>query len=261
VRYFGGKHKIRREIGGYINEFRLLHSPSPESLAPYWEPFVGSGSILERVVGGRRYGSDAHGYLIKMWQALQDDWEPPARVSVAMYKAAISAARGESQSEYKFSDADIGYIGFAYSFGGKWLGGYARQKAGSDEVGYHPAQATLKKAGAIGKDVTFFQADFLSGVKPPEEAMVIYCDPPYESSCGYSTGVFTHRLFWNKVRELEACGHLVLVSEYQAPDDFSCVLKITMMTNLNDKEGKKIRRVEKLFRLGDHLILQPGLEF
>ena len=52
----------------------------------------------------------------------------------------------------------------------------------------------------------------------PDES-IIYCDPPYMATAGYSGGV-SHDEFWQWCRERVYDGHKVYVSEYQAPDDF-----------------------------------------
>ena len=53
--------------------------------------------------------------------------------------------------------------------------------------------------------------------------MLIYCDPPYQSTEGYSsTGEFNHELFWETMR-IWSKDNCVFISEESAPKDFKVV--------------------------------------
>ena len=53
-----------------------------------------------------------------------------------------------------------------------------------------------------------------------DENSVIYCDPPYMNTAQYVTGDFDTNAFFDWCRKQK---ELVVVSEYDAPDDFQCV--------------------------------------
>ena len=53
-----------------------------------------------------------------------------------------------------------------------------------------------------------------------EENSVIYCDPPYTNTAQYVTGDFDTNAFFDWCRKQK---ELVVVSEYDAPEDFQCV--------------------------------------
>ena len=76
---------------------------------------------------------------------------------------------------------------------------------------------------------------------------LIYCDPPYEATTGYSMS-FDHGKFWNWVRQ-ESAQNKVFVSSYEAPSDFRSVLEIPTRTNLESRGGGKSPRVEKVFQV------------
>lgn len=40
----------------------------------------------------------------------------------------------------------------------------------------------------------------------------------------------------------------IIISEYKAPEDFKCVGYIKTKTDINNKNGKKSERIEKLFQ-------------
>ena len=109
---------------------------------------------------------------------------------------------------------------------------------------------------------TFFVADYLTQ-EPPAEGCLIYCDPPYSNTTAYAINRgFDHEAFWERNRELEARGHTVIISEYTAPDDFSCVLEIKTITELRMANGQRDLRTERLFRFGEHkpFVLQHSMD-
>lgn len=253
MQYLGGKSRTRNQIAAYLNRIRKPGQP-------YWEPFVGAGWVLEKIKGQPIYASDANEALIFMWQRLQRGWEPPDVVSEELYQKAKAG----------LCDAALtAFIGFGCSFSGKWFAGYARgeNRNYAGEARRRLARTTnyARQAHRSALSYTerfdgpvFFAANFLT-CYPPESGCLIYCDPPYEDTTAYgAVPPFDHSQFWERVGWLEEQGHTVVVSEYQAPDGFSCVVEMVTKTDMHTTGGKD-RRVEKLFRLGQYVPLQPSL--
>ena len=73
---------------------------------------------------------------------------------------------------------------------------------------------------------------------------LIYADPPYEGTTGYKDK-FDSAEFWDTCRKWANSGNTVLVSELQAPPDFSCIWEkpVTRTLNHNDRSTT----TEKLF--------------
>jgi DNA adenine methylase len=248
VRYLGGKFRTATEITGYLNHIRKPGQP-------YWEPFVGGGWILSKIRGsGVHHASDVNHYLIRMWKALQDGWDPPRRVSEEEYKR-IAADPDSVSPEL------AAFVGFGCSWGGKWFGGFARNKRRTDAAEEARRSLLGKMRDISTLDVGFFQNNFLMGHIPPKEGTLIYCDPPYENMTGYG-GIpdFDSERFWNYAGFLGEYGHTVVVSEYECPHEaFSEVMTIPTRTDLKDADSRLIPRTERLFRYGDHTPLQPAL--
>ncbi|MCB0191245.1 MAG: DNA adenine methylase [Anaerolineae bacterium] len=238
MRYLGGKSRTARQIAGCINTIR-------QPGQPYWEPFVGAGWVLARVRGEPIFASDANQALIFMWQRLQRGWEPPAVVTEEQYAIARSGG---------YDAALTAFVGFGCSFGGKWFGGYARGNTSPKMV-----KRSLLDKSKWFENVHFFAADFLT-CYPPTSSCLIYCDPPYDDTTGYgAVPKFSTIKFWDRVRLMETCGHTVIVSEYQAPDDFTCILEMPTKTEMRTVDNGREARTERLFRLGEHTPIQPGL--
>lgn len=75
--------------------------------------------------------------------------------------------------------------------------------------------------------------------------MVIYCDPPYKSTTKYSTGDFDHETFYEWVRMMSK-DNIVLISEYNMPDDFECIWEQELTCTLD--KNKRSKKVERLFK-------------
>lgn len=243
MQYLGGKFRIGKQIAGYLN---LVRKPGQA----YAEPFCGSCWVTQYIHAPRRYAYDKHAGMIALWQALQDGWMPPGDVSEAEYRLAQAGA-------YSVDAALETFILIGCSFSGKSGHGYAR---GENERNYalNARRSLLQKLKRL-RDVTFAHADFFEW-QPPESQMLIYCDPPYLDTSGYSVGGLDHPAFWQRVRELCDDGHDLYISEYRAPDDMRCVLEMPTKTELRTKKNGRETRVERLFSpRADAVILQPAL--
>lgn len=227
MQYLGGKSKIRKELSKFLESVRIPGQA-------YFEPFVGGGWVLQEM-SGKRKASDGNKALISMYQALQDGWEPPDFVSEQTYK--------EYQSNRNTDDPMTAFCGFGVSFAGKWFGGYARSE-GKTCYAATSKRSLLKQLPLI-KDVEFVQG--LYNEHAPE-GMLVYCDPPYANTTQYGafTG-FDHKAFWEKMREW-TLSNTVVVSEYEAPEDFVCVREFVSQMGLSvgDKETRP-KRIERVF--------------
>jgi len=227
MQYFGGKKRIAKQIVEYISQYVTDKDY-------YLEPFVGSGAILENISGIKRYASDYNVYLIELYKALQKGWLPPQNITEEEY---LYIKNNKEENK-----ALTAFVGIGCTFSGKWFGGYARNK---DKKNYAlAAYNTLLKQLPKIQDVYFSSVDYK--LLNPHNAL-IYCDPPYQNTTTYGViGKFNHTEFWEVMRKWSA-ENIVFISEYNAPDDFRCVLEIKTKTSIRDKNGEVINRIEKLF--------------
>ena len=79
-----------------------------------------------------------------------------------------------------------------------------------------------------------------------KEAIEIY-DSAYEGTTAYKDE-FDHAEFWNWCRQKAKEGHIVFLSEYNAPADFECIWKQEIVNTLNNT-AKTSKVIEKLFKL------------
>ena len=240
MQYMGGKSRISKQIAEVLNS-------AIDRGTPFVSLFCGSCAIESKVQADVKILNDKHPYLIAMWQALQNGWTPPDVVTKEEYYR-VKANMDENP-------ALTGFVGFGCSFGGKWWGGYAKDKRGDDYCGQAKrgllrnyagnAKSTLAKDMSGLQSATFTCLDY-HDVEIPDEA-VVYCDPPYANTTGYTVGQFDTDEFWNYMRQLsKRCD--VYISEESAPDDFECVWSQELTRTLDFNKSNQPKKVEKLFK-------------
>lgn len=198
--------------------------------------FCGSCSVESRITGFKTMIlNDKHPYLIALLQAVQAGYEPPGVVT---------------EEEYQFIRAHkdlfpalAGFAGFACSFGGEWFGGYARCAHGTNyaDVG----RRSLLKTMASLKSAKILNLDYRDVPIPP--GSVIYADPPYAETTGYSTENFDSSTFWDHARSLAENGHTVFVSEQKAPEGWVSVWESPLKRQLDVNKENIFTVTEKLF--------------
>lgn len=246
MKYMGSKNRLAKELVPIIQKYI-----DDNEIENYLEPFVGGCSIIEKIKCKNRYGSDNHKYLIAFLNKIKEGWIPKEFYSELEYKKIKNNIE-------KYPDYLVGYIGFCLSFGAKWFGGYAKSfKNDKITPRNHPKESfkNIKKQAPLLKDIIFNCCDFRD-IKPIKN-FVIYCDIPYKNTTKYSTSKdFPYEEFYDWCKKMSK-DNIVLVSEYDMPDDFECIwtkettTQIDSNRNANDDKNK---RVEKLFIYrGDYL--------
>lgn len=201
------------------------------------EPFVGGGNIIDKV-SGTRIGFDLNANVIQALVSIRDHVDELPKNN--------SEFTEQDYNNLKTSDAypHKGYAGFAFSYGGKWMGGWARSKDLKRDYVAEAYRNALKQSPRL-QGVSLFNLDY-TDIELSDKSF-IYCDPPYKNTTEYKGG-FDHDKFWNWVRLQYKEGHIVYVSEYEAPEDFECVWSKKITSSLTQNTGDK-NGIEKLFRL------------
>jgi len=230
LRYVGGKTRLAKSIAEQIYRHKT------DQHRRYLEPFFGGGSMANHTVNFdlMRYAYDIHPDLILMYQALQNGWIPPQHISEGQYRSL----------KYAEPSALRAFVGFGSSFGGKWFGGYARDKTGKRDFtneSYHRIMLNRHYINDI-----IFKCKSYDEIKGVHSIDLVYADPPYQGTLGYNNS-FDHTVFWNIMRDWSNTGATVLISEYTAPSDFEIVWETPYKTygiTLSDTKEK----IERLFK-------------
>lgn len=231
MKYLGGKSRIAKQIGNFLNL-------EIEKLKPikYIEPFCGACWITQEITPNiQKIACDIHKDLILMWKELQKGWIPPENITQEEYE----------QLRNSESSALRGFVGFGSSWGAKWFGGFARCKTHTRNYTKEAKNTLLKKILKL-QNVYFKNCSY--NIIQNIDNGIIYCDPPYERTTLYKdTPNFNYDDFWNWCRNLSK-NNYIYISSYQAPLDFETVLEIPVKTNYATKKGKE-QRIEKLFKI------------
>lgn len=207
----------------------------------WWvEPFVGGGNIIDKVVGYRRIGSDINRYCI---EALQ---------SVKSYLHELPKNNNEfTEEDYKKLRVDDlykhkGFAGFAYSYGGKWMGGWARDKDGKRDYVAESYRNAEKQSPKLKGSILVNHS--YENLYIPTNS-IIYCDIEYRGTTKYSNKQkFDYDKFYDWCRLKCREGHSVFISEYNMPEDFRCIWAKEVNNTLVKDTGSK-KGIERLFTL------------
>ena len=231
----GSKNRIAKEILPIILKDRKENQY-------YVEPFCGGLGTFDKV-SGLRIANDKNKYLIAMWKGLQENRPRPHEISKELYSKARTEFNNGTNIE--FDDFMIGWIGFMGSFNGRFFdGGYSGK---TETRNYIDEQIrNTEKQISLLKGAEFYSCDYDKLIYPDNS--IIYCDIPYKNTKQYTTSKnFDHNKFWQWCRDMASKGHIIFVSEYNAPNDFECVWQKEIVSSLTQDTGSK-KAVEKLFK-------------
>lgn len=225
MRYFGGKARLGKELA------KVIEKCCP-NMQRYHEPFCGMFSVGKLISAPVRTASDFQQDLILMLSAIRDGWVPPETLGEDEYACLKLSEPSPLRA----------FAGFGCSNSGKFFGGYARDSTGRNYAGN--ARRSLLKMAPLIKGVEFNYEPYWDYFG---SADVIYCDPPYKGTTGFTTGGFDHDLFYRWVELMSSRGSRVFVSEYTAPPHWKLVWEKPVLTDMKDKSKNRINRLERLF--------------
>lgn len=191
--------------------------------------------MIDKVTGNRA-GYDSNHYTIEALVSIRDHIDSLPKNNQEFTEDDYKVLRFSDSYKHK------GYAGYAYSYGGKWLGGWGRDSKGKRDYVNESYKNAVKQMPRL-QGVHLGVSDYKDISIPPMS--LVYCDPPYAGTTGYSSN-FNHDQFWDWCRELAGNGHKVFVSEYDAPQDFDCLYRKPISSSLTKDTGSK-QGVECLF--------------
>jgi site-specific DNA-adenine methylase len=234
MKYVGSKNSLSKEL------IPIIQSYINENTIGYLEPFVGGANVIDKIKRHNKIGCDIHKELIALLKFIQLNIIPIETISEQEYNSV-------KDNKNYYPCWYVGLVGFCATFGSKYFGGYAR---GFKEDKITPrdlpneAIRNLRQQVPNLNNIKFVHLNFLDIPKEKLTNYVINCDIPYQGTTKYKTEEFPYDKFWNWCRELSK-NNIVLISEYNAPDDFVCIWQKKHKTTLRIDEHKE--RIEKLF--------------
>ena len=239
MKYIGSKARIAKHIVPIIQEYI---DKSDKKI--YIEPFVGGANVIDKINAQFKIGNDFDKIVIDLYTATVKDPKLldtlPDFISKDLYYDVRDSA-GKYENWYR--SAILLFASYNARVYGGCYGAYAKTKDGNIRNYYQEALRNYKKQIPNLKDVIFTNFDYRDIKDLEVGGTVIYCDPPYAEGIEYKSK-FNHEQFWQWVRE-NSKNNIILVSEYNAPNDFECIWSMPVKTHLNNRN--KLNKVEKLF--------------
>lgn len=240
MKYMGSKSRIAKHIVPIIQDYI-----DKNNIKLYIEPFVGGANVIDKIKCEKRVGSDYNKYLIALLKRVRDKQPLLEEVPRELYNDVRS-----NQDTGKYENWFVGNVGFIASFNGRWFdGGYAPSGYEKTKNGtryrdyYQEAKRNILSQAEDLSGIELLQADYKT--IETQVRSVIYCDPPYANTKQYANAMsFDYEEFWVTMREWSK-NHIVLISEQNAPDDFTCIWQQEVSRSI--KATDKSKAVEKLY--------------
>lgn len=240
MKYVGSKNRLSKELAPIIQSYIT------DKTKGYFEPFVGGANMIDKINHNNKIGFDVHEELIELLKHVQNlDNELPQHISEEHYNE-VKYNRDNYPKWYQ------GLVGFTASFSARYFNTYARSFK-SDGVTRrdmsNEAIRNIEKQREKLVGIKFDCMSFLDVDISKINGYVIYCDPPYRGKEKYyeknKTG-FPYKEFDEWCRELSK-NNIVLISEYNMPDDFECVWQKDYKVGNSPNHKTHGTRTEKLF--------------
>lgn len=243
MKYMGSKRRIVKDI------LPIMLRDLKQDMA-FVDIFCGGCHVIEKVPNYyRRIANDKNNYLVTMWSMLVNGViDFPRTITKEKYSfyRNIFNERGFGNDKITSDDAMIGWIGFMGSFNGRFYdGGYSGHSVGTRDYISEQIRNTESQIDNL-KGIEWNVGDYTE-LKIPDNSL-IYCDIPYKNTKQYSISMnFDYKRFYDWCREMKSKGHVVYISEYWMPDDFTCVWQKEVKTTMN--QTKTLNAIEKLYKL------------
>ena len=207
MHYFGGKNRSGEELAYVINKYTKNKD--------FYSLFTGSGGVEQHINAKNKYYNDLHFALEPLYTNLMKGWIPSVGELKEKYslkgtdyysdiiplQQKLKKQLQEKNPNIDYSSPYLAILGFGCSFLGKWMVTPARDIEKRDFF-QQACNGIIKKVenGLVRNLVSFSKKDysfynFMKGA-------VVYLDPPYSNTSGYSVGEFDSNKFWDFVRWL-----------------------------------------------------------
>ncbi len=240
MKYVGSKSRISKEIAPIIQT-----CIENNNINIYYEPFLGGANMMSCIKCEKRIGNDIDNLPIDLIKAgladsdnLFDSLPNPYPTKEHYY----IVRDNPNNYDKGYRAAILLFASYNARVYGGCYGAFANTKDGLRNY-FREAMNNFKKQLPSLYGIELYNGDYLNVDLNYSENAMIYCDPPYSDGIGYKN-TFDSKMFWEWVRK-QSKNNYVLVSEYDAPEDFVCVWEKEIKTHMNNRG--KLMKTEKLF--------------
>ena len=241
MKYVGSKNRLSKELAPIIQSYITDRTDG------YFEPFVGGANMIDKIKCKKRIGFDYHNNLIALLKYVQDlDNKLPQHITEEDYLKVRN-------NKEEYPNWYVGLVGFGATFSARYFEGYARSfKADKITPRDMPNESirNIEKQRENLTDIIFKCIPFEKVSTRTCNNLVIYCDIPYKvekyNDKKYYRNTFNYDKFYKWCKEMSR-NNIVLISEYNMPEEFECIWAKESKVGIN--QGGHRKRIERLFRL------------
>ena len=244
-------------IGNKQRFASIIVANMPTTFKNYYEPFLGSGSVLAELLMqddtslyphfNHAYGSDILPFLIDIFRSVKEN---PNKI-IEYYSKEISSYYENPAEQYELIrnrfNQDHNAFDFCLLSRTCYSGVIRFRKADgymSTPKGPHNPIKPSVFANRVAlwsnliQKADFYTESFEKAMAKPQQGDVIYCDPPYTHSQSiiYGAQDFNINILWNKIAECKDRGAYVMLSINGSRESKKKDISIDIPTGLFDRE-------------------------
>lgn len=240
MKYIGSKAKIAKYIVPIIQKYI-----EDNNCELYVEPFVGGFNVIDKIKCKKRVANDNDCIVMDLVTYCLCNPKLLERLPELPTKEHYYDVR-DNKEDYSnwYRSAILLFASYNARVYGGCYGAFAKTKNGSIRNYFQEAKRNFEKQLPLLKGIETHCLDY-KDLNLEYKNAVIYCDIPYKDSIGYSQE-FNHEEFYKWCEKQVKSGNIVLVSEYEMPEDrFECIWSKQVKTHQNNRN--KIDKTEKIF--------------
>lgn len=222
--YQGSKNRIAKDILPIMSEYLNGNNI-------FIDAFCGGCNLIDKLDYRLKVANDSNDYLISLLMFVKSGGELPEFISKEEYYKV-------KKNKHLYPAWYVGHVGFNCSRLGKFFDNYVSEQNNRN----YQRERINNLSKQDFSNILFSNRDYRELVIPSDS--VVYCDPPYKNARGYSSKI-NHDEFWQWCRDISKRGCKVFISEYDAPEDFTCVWEKKIVVSIAVE--KTYKATEKLF--------------
>lgn len=238
MKYVGSKNKLAKYIIPILQKII-----DDNKIDTYYEPFAGGFNVIDKIKCKNRIGNDIDDLPINLIRASLNENLLNELLELPSKEHYYDVRDNPEKYSKGYRSAILLFGSYNARVYGGCYGAYAKTKDGNIRNYFQEAKRNFEKQLTELAFIKLSNKDYLDIDMTKAKNILIYCDPPYSEGIGYKTK-FNSDEFWDWARE-QSKNNIVVISEYNAPDDFKCIWQKEVKSHMNNRN--KLNMTEKLF--------------
>ena len=239
--YQGSKNRLAKYLVPIIQK-----KIDDNNIKTYIEPMCGSCSIIGKINCENKIAADINDELIALLKYAQSDPDLSITPENCTFEHYADVRENRKLGTNKYSKEYTALIGYCASYGGRYFdGGYGRDSKGGRSI-YNERITNMRESSKELHGIDLRCCDYNDFAE--YENCLFYFDPPYKNTKQYTKQSIDYDSFYDFLRKLSK-KNIVLISEYNMPDDFTCIWQKERKVLQKSDRVVGDKAVEKLFEI------------